>query len=687
MNKLKSFIDFLKQETAKKYGAVFVLLLIFSFMCEIFVFNYKWIDSLGSDEIHVDMSESSGIKSDGTISGSSASIDIDDIDKEIKYLGIVIAGENTDILKVKVSAYDEANSSSMVQAPERVVTNAARTSQYIPLNFSGNISEMSIRIENQSNSSVKLEDIILNAKVPLIVSLPRAIILALILMAIYSLRPKSSVYKLVTDLHSTNQQVAVGIMIVVIGIMFGSMVKWNPGITERYQTYEHHKIYYDLTDALKDGHFYLDIEPSEELKNMENPYDFAARYAENASFKWDYAYFDGKYYVYFGVLPVLLMYLPYNILTGSDLPNYISVYILGMVFMVGVLYLLWEIIKKWFRQTPFVLYVLMSLVFTAAPALTYAIYKPDFYIVPVLMAMALAVFGIAFWLSAEGRTKKGKETFTPWRLCVGSVCIALTAACRPQFLIAAVFGVMLFWNRAFKTRELFSKKSIRATAAICIPFIVVGALVMIYNAARFGSPFDFGANYNLTTNDMTQRGFVWGRTGLGIFTYLFQPVRIDALFPFLHDFDKATAYQGLTLTEKLMGGVIWLYPILFMGIYGIFRKDLFEDKRAHRMIWFGMIMTLVITVADAQMAGLLTRYYMDFVWLMMLGSVITVFALYNRAVTTSNSTLHIINVTGLLTAATIVMAFLSIFAHTEDAVVSTNPELYYGIEHMIAFWL
>lgn len=33
---------------------------------------------------------------------------------------------------------------------------------------------------------------------------------------------------------------------------------------------------------------------------------------------------------------------------------------------------------------------------------------------------------------------------------------------------------------------------------------------MWYNAARFGSPFDFGANYNLTSNDMTRRGFAVG---------------------------------------------------------------------------------------------------------------------------------------------------------------------------------
>ncbi|MCO7109522.1 hypothetical protein NIA69_10595 [Gemmiger formicilis] len=45
---------------------------------------------------------------------------------------------------------------------------------------------------------------------------------------------------------------------------------------------------------------------------------------------------------------------------------------------------------------------------------------------------------------------------------------------------------------------------------------------MWYNAARFGSPFDFGANYNLTGNDMTQRGFNAVRIGPAVFTSLFE---------------------------------------------------------------------------------------------------------------------------------------------------------------------
>lgn len=692
MNRLKSFMSFLKEETAKKYGIVFVLFLVFSFLCELFVFNYKWIDSIGSHEIRIENMQTSGVKNTNgqlVFTSDTASITMNNINQKVKYLGFVLddSHDDTDVLKITISANDEANATNALTAPERVVTTAAKTSQYIPLHFSGNIDSMRISVTKQSGGSVTCEGITLNARVPLSISLTRVLILALILMALYILRPKSSVYNIVTDLHNTNQRIAVALVIIIMSSVFGGMIKWNTGVTSWHETYEHHQMYYELVDAFKSGHFYLDAEPSEALKNMENPYDFAGRYAANAAFKWDHAYFEGKYYVYFGAVPALLMYLPYNILTGGNLPNYIAVYILGVFLMIGVMLLLWEIIKKWFKKTPFALYLLMSVTFSAAPALTYAVYKPDFYLVPVLMALTFAVFGVALWLSAEGTTKKGKEILIPWRLCTGSLCVALTAGCRPQFLIAAVFGVMLFWNRAFKTRELFSKQGMKATIAVCAPFAVVGILVMIYNAARFGSPFDFGANYNLTTNDMTQRGFVWGRTGLGIFTYLLQPIRLDALFPFLHDFEKATAYQGLTLTENLMGGVVWLYPILFIGLYGVLKKDLFDDKRAYRMIYFGLIMTVIVAVTDAQMAGLLTRYYMDFVWLMMMGSVITVFAMYDRTNGDIKARTPVINVTVTLAFITLALSFLTIFAHTEDAVVSTNPALFYKIQHMIAFWL
>lgn len=45
------------------------------------------------------------------------------------------------------------------------------------------------------------------------------------------------------------------------------------------------------------------------------------------------------------------------------------------------------------------------------------------------------------------------------------------------------------------------------------------------------------------------------------------------------------------------------------------------------------------------------------------------------------------NITDVLAYVTIASAFLTIFAHTEDPIMGSNPGLYYKIQYMIAFWL
>lgn len=689
-DKLKLAAAFMKRETGEKYFAAALLFLVLSFVCEIFIFNYKWIDSIGSDPVVVEDPSISGANiEDGRImfSDEKATVSIDDIDKELKYLAFELEdSEEAEVLKITISAYDEANASSRLSAPQRVVTTAAKTSQYIPLHFSGNVGSMRIEVEKTTDGTVACEGITLNANVPLLISLPRMLLFAAILFVLYLLRPRSCVYKVVTDLRKDEQKMMVFTAAFAMAAIFICMIRTNPEMLTWHEKYDNQQIYYELVDALKDGHFYLNVEPSEELKDLENPYDPSLRSAEKASYRWDYAYYEGKYYVYFGAAPAVLLYLPYNLLTGNDLPNYTAVAIFGICYIAGVLFLLWEIIKKWFPKTPFALYILAAAAFTA-PALTFAEHKPDVYAVPIISALAFAVLGTAFWLAAERTNKKGDTTLSPRYLCAGSICIALTAGCRPQFLIGVIFGVILFWKYVFKTRDLFSKKGLRSTIAVCAPFVVVGALVMIYNAARFGSPFDFGANYNLTTNDMTKRGFVWGRTGLGLFTYIFQPLHVDALFPFIHDFGKATAYQGLTLTEKLLGGVLWLYPMLLIGVFGLARKRLFEDQRVFVIVCASLAAAMLVAVADAQMAGLLTRYYSDFVWLMMIASSVTAFALYRSAGEGTAARATVVHVVTALMLLTIAFSFMTIFAKNDNPVETANPGLYYSIQHMIAFWL
>lgn len=680
---------FLREKKHKRFRFVFTAIFLGSICCELLIFNFKWISSVFEREIEaapqIYGAEYSG---DGSyrVTESTVIIEFSDINREVKYLYLTPGSESGSIAEASISARDEAND-NFISAPGRKILSDVEASKYIRLHFSGKIKSLRIYLSGMEGKSFSVSDIRLNVRVPLLFSWARVLVLTLLITALFVLRPKSRIYRYKTDLTRPKQRMTVAVLLVFYTMIFWGILHWNTTALTWHETMEHHQQYYKLAEAFKQGHLYIDEDVSEELKNMDNPYDRSARAAQGVSFKWDHAYYNGKYYCYFGAVPALLLYLPYNLLTGGNLPNYAAVFLLGVLFMAGTALLLWEIIRKWYRKTPFALYLMLHAVFAAASGLAYAAYKPDLYIIPILSALVFTVFGLSAWLSAETAGRSGGEVLRPGRLALGALCIALTAGCRPQFMLAAFLGVILFWNCTFKKRLLFSRDSVRQTAAVCMPFLLIGALIMWYNAARFGSPFDFGAAYNLTSNDMTHRGFVFGRIGLGIFTYLLQPVRIKATFPFLEEFGVSTAYQGLTLTENLMGGVLFLYPILFIGIYGVFKNGLFADKRIRAMVHLLVFMAVVTAVFDAQMAGLLTRYFSDFVWMLMLASVFTVFALYDTCVSRKGTGQQVIRATAALSAITLIFAFLSILAHGEDSIEAANPTLYYTIQHLIAFWM
>ncbi len=678
-------------ENRKRRKLPFKMFMLFfaAVFCELFLFNFKWIHSAFDREIAAVPVITGADSPDGcvyTAKESFVTVEFPHIDQEIKYLYVTPGHEFGNKTVITVSAKDEANE-NYFSAPGRTVLSDVEQSQYIRLHFSGRVRSLKIVMSEMEGKTFQASDVRLNVRVPLMFSWKRLFALVILGMALFVLRPGSSLYQYRTDLTRKKQRLAVMLLLAVYAAVFWGMLHWNTSALDWSENMEHHQQYYKLVDAFRQGRLYTDDDVSEELKNMENPYDRYAREAGNVSFKWDHAYYEGKYYCYFGAVPALLLYLPYNLLTGGNLPNHVAVFIFGVLFMAGTAWLLWELIRKWYRGIPFVLYLVLHAVFVAVSGIAYAIYKPDFYIVPIISALMFAVWGLSAWLSAENAAHFGAKKLCSWKLMAGSLCIALTAGCRPQFLAVAFFGVIFFWNDVFKERILFSRNSRKQTAALCLPFLIVGAAVMWYNVARFGSPFDFGANYNLTTNDMTHRGFVFGRTGLGIFTCFLQPVVLGAVFPFLTEFGVSTVYQGLTLTENLMGGVLWLYPILFTGVYGVFRKSIFAEKRIRLMVYLATVMAVILAVLDVQMAGLLTRYYLDFAWLLMLASVLTAFALYDKYSSVEKEKQGVIRLFVMLSLVTLLLAFFSILAHREDSIRDANPVLFYEIQHLIAFWM
>ncbi|MBR6401271.1 MAG: hypothetical protein IKS17_08665 [Firmicutes bacterium] len=670
------------------------IILIAVLILEITVFNYRFWCGLGSTPIEltnyeagsgVDMYDNNRIK---IKESGDKEIVFKDINAEVKniYLDIVDVRsrdkgreKNGDVwdfnkLAVVVFATDDGNS-QYFELPERLVVAGVERTKYIPIESTGMTDKIKLRFNGSENQTLIINSVQVNKGVPFSFNLFRIGFIYAVILAIYILRRNSSLYaKPLT--WSYAQRCAV-MEAIAINIIISAMVCFT-----NHRFMDIHVQYHDLAEAFARGEVALDFEPAQPLLDMENPYDTKLRdqvMAEaGTTYKWDHAYFEGKYYVYFGALPVLVYYLPYFKSTGEEFPVQWGVFINACVFIVFSYLLLKAIADRWFKKIPFVTYMLLCQVFVFSSGYIFGLRKADLYATPITMGLALVTAGLYFWISSEN-SKKLPEDIA--RLAIGSTCIALLSACRPQYLMAAFVAIPLFWDQVFRQRRLFSEKYMSRTLAFVMPFVIVAAAVMWYNKARFGSPFDFGANYNLTTNDMTHRGFKIDRIGLGVFAYFIQPPAFYARFPFITSANLSNYYGGVTIMEVMFGGVLASQPVVWLCVMLKNIKSELKQKGIFALALSLIAFAFVVGIADAEMAGILCRYYMDFSYLIIIAAVLAAFTLYEKY---GDRAAYVISV---LSGLSLAYDFAMLFVFGDYGHEWTNPNFYYGIVSALTFWM
>lgn len=101
-------------------------------------------------------------------------------------------------------------------------------------------------------------------------------------------------------------------------ILFGVFIYvgiFKPAATYPFETLYNKNAYEQQFDAFLKHRLSIDIEPAKELLALSNPYDRASR--TGIRFLWDRALYDGKYYSYFGITPIITVYYPYYFITGK----------------------------------------------------------------------------------------------------------------------------------------------------------------------------------------------------------------------------------------------------------------------------------------------------------------------------------------------------------------------------------
>lgn len=269
--------------------------------------------------------------------------------------------------------------------------------------------------------------------------------------------------------------------------------------------------YVQQLDAWLKGQLHLDFKVDGALKNLNNVYDPSERMAKQVPFLWDRAYYQGQYFSYYGVAPIITTYLPIYILTGkvpcTALANFINL----LFALIAFHYLLSRLRAIYLEKINPLMMVLSYLSVLMLSQLYLLNWGFTFYIEVYLSAMGFLCLSFAWSLSLlkllpqyyDGSISVFKNLSVRkvyWHLVLSGISLVGLVASRPlELLMLMVFIVPIMVLFVISKAQINLK--IKAALSIAMPVLVGSLLIMWYNYARFDSIFEFGQFKQLTVFD------------------------------------------------------------------------------------------------------------------------------------------------------------------------------------------
>lgn len=360
------------------------------------------------------------------------------------------------------------------------------------------------------------------------------------------------------------------------------------------ETADHRNQYELITESFLNGRLSFDYEVDPALTALNNPYSYQERIDAGVEFYWDHAFYDNQYYMYFGVAPVFLIFMPYRLLTGSPMTTYHATQFFTALFICGIFALFALLCRLHLRKTPFGRYLALS-ASVSLLSVWYSAAAPALYCTAITAGLALMVWSLYNFLRAVHPDTSDRAQLL-WGF-FGSLLGALTFACRPPIALANLLALPLLI--AYLRRQ--SRITPRLIARLCLavlPYVLVGAALMAYNYARFDNPFEFGQSYQLTITDQTD---------------LVETVSADSLL------SRITANFFAPRSVSTFGGALTNFPLLLLGA-GVFLPRVWKQLRSRNLLCFVLTLCalpVLITTADALWSPvLLERYRMDIYFLL-----------------------------------------------------------------------
>ena len=534
------------------------------------------------------------------------------------------------------------------------IINGYSPSFYIPLGAMGNVSSLTV-IFNSEHVSVQV--IYFNMPLPFVFRWVRVIFLTILttLVWVWKKHGLSKIPynpKLAWQTYVNAGVVAGFILLLFFSMIFsvdinfipgsGNQLHWNPSRQGQ------HDINARMVEALLLGQLHLDIEPHESLLAATQPYSLLYRNEHWVHAPWDHAFYNGRFFSYFGIVPVVILFLPYYLISGTHISATFATFIFSIIAAVGIYFLWNELLRKYVKELPYTLYLAGLVTALFGSHLTPIMVRAHNYEVALSGGLMFTAWGIYFILRSI--SDESFETVNAKSLFVGSVCMALAVGSRPtMLLVSLIVPVLLFPFLRSLLCKLRTGKSfsgdIKIILALGIPYMTIGAALAWYNYARFGSITEFGSNYQLTMENisvLTHTGVLGNlrRVSDGIFTFMFNNFSLQPRFPYVTATYSQLIFTGFMSRTATIGA--FMLPVTWFLPSVVYLRKKPSGKQALPLVISMVATGMLIAIMATVLIGTISRYSVDFFWLLVLPSLMCMGIAYNEACKLGNETAKIV---------------------------------------------
>jgi hypothetical protein len=478
---------------------------------------------------------------------------------------------------------------------------------YLQLQLCGKVSELKITLAGANITGAS--QIAINKQIPLYFSGLRIIVVSLLFFAIilFVYKPfRAKIAYLLFDYRfdpSNRKQNIIYILSVISLILFSWVCAYTSVVEDAVQPMQYNKY---LVEAIIAGRAHLEAGNPEKMLKAERPYDTdwldENKYKRGVDWMPDWVFYKGKFYCYFGVVPALMLYVPYNLITGDYLSNHGGIWVFAAISII-LLARLWRfLVKKYMPDARFIFYLLSFLALFFASGWFCPLRFTRFYSIVSAAGFMFVIAGVLLLFESVENDEKPDRS----KLILACACFALAVGCRPNLLFASLIVPVILWKY----------KLWKHIPLVAIPYMAVAIPMCVYNYVRFDSIFDFGTHYNLTNLNLAAHsllnpiGKVINAFNISL-SYLFTLNHYSFFYPYVDCIPQHTRFFWTVVHFYDKGCGMINFPIVFCLFFrNIFRKE--DRSKTFYISATFLAISAVLIFVNSWMIGHSGRYTIDF---------------------------------------------------------------------------